>query len=56
LVSGGYAFAPATGVTLIIYKFAKNKKIISNLSNYKDKLYMLRYDNAVYADNLIDLC
>lgn len=55
---GGYPLAYTAGANfpLLLYKLAKNKKIISNLSNYKDKLYMLRYDNAVYADNLINLC
>ena len=55
---GGYPLAYTAGANfpLLIYKLAKNKKIISKLGNYKDKLYMLRYDNAVYADNLINLC
>ena len=55
---GGYPLAYTAGANfpLLICKLAKNKKIISKLGNYKDKLYMLRYDNAVYADNLIKLC
>ena len=55
---GGYPLAYTAGANfpLLIYKLAKNKKIISKLGDYKDKLYMLRYDNAVYADNLIKLC
>jgi len=55
---GGYPLAHNAGANfpLLIYKLAKNKKVISKLGSYKDKLYMFRYDNAVYTDNLIKLC
>jgi len=55
---GGYPLAHTAGVNfpLLLYKLAKGDKIMPNLGNYKDKLYMLRYDKAVYTNSLLKLC
>ena len=55
---GGYPLAHTAGVNfpLLLYKLAKGDKIMPNLGNYRDKLYMLRYDKAVYTNSLLKLC
>lgn len=55
---GGYPLAHAAGANypLLIYKLALHDNIIPVLGNYKDELYMLRYDEAIYTSNLLNLC
>lgn len=55
---GGYPLAHTAGANfpLLLYRLSKGDKIMPNLGNYKDKLYMLRYDKAVYTDSLLKLC
>lgn len=55
---GGYPLAHKAGANLIQHiKSYMNKIPYENLSDsrYKEDFYMLRYDNAVYTDKLLDL-
>lgn len=55
---GGYPLAHKAGANLIQHiKSYMNKIPYENIgdSRYKEDFYMLRYDNAVYTDKLLDL-
>lgn len=55
---GGYPLAHKAGANLIQHtKNYMNKIPYENIgdSRYKENFYMLRYDNAVYTDKLLDL-
>ncbi|MBN8571643.1 MAG: ATP-grasp domain-containing protein [Ignavibacteria bacterium] len=55
---GGYPLAHKAGANLIQHiKSCMNKIPYENIgdSRYKEDFYMLRYDNAVYTDKLLDL-
>lgn len=55
---GGYTLAHKAGANLIQHiKSYMNKIPYENIgdSRYKEDFYMLRYDNAVYTDKLLDL-
>lgn len=55
---GGYPLAHNAGANLVRHiKSYTNKLPYENIngSRYKENFYMLRYDNAVYTDKLLDL-
>jgi len=55
---GGFPLAYKAGANYIklLVDMIYNIELKSNIGNYKEGLYMLRYDQAVYTERLIDLC
>jgi len=55
---GGFPLSYKAGANYIklLVDMINSVELQSNIGNYKEGLYMLRYDQAVYTERLIDLC
>jgi len=55
---GGYPLTHTAGANfpLLLYNLANGDNLESTIGSYKDRFYMLRYEQAVYTDKLVDLC